>query len=161
MSNILSNIIGSIISAILLTLIFFVWNDYVYKSKDLSGAWSAECEVLETSYTKYKGMKVYFDVLINQQGDQIIGTGEKVADVVDGIRTEYEAENRVRIELNGVVENRFIADDEVRIHYIEHGMRRDSTTILTLRVENISLLKGAFLSTAANSKGRVTWRRKI
>lgn len=160
MNDIFKNVAGSVISAIAIALIFFVWNDFFYKSTDLSGAWSVETEVLESSYSKYEGMKVYYDVLINQQGDQIIGTGEKIAEFFYGNKYEYEPDKRVRFDLIGKLEKRFISKDEVRVHYVEHGRKRDSSTILTLFLNDSDELKGHFLSTAADTRGTIIWKRK-
>lgn len=160
MKDVISGIVSSVISALLIALAFFAWNDFVHRADDLTGAWEIECEIKETSYSKYEGMKTYFDVLINQQGTKIVGTGEKVAEIFEERKYEYEREKRVQVELTGKLENRFISGDEVQIHWMEHGRKRKTSTVFSLRVISQSDLRGNFFSTAADAHGRAVWRRK-
>jgi len=106
-------------------------------------------------------MTLFFDILLQQNGREITGTGEKVAEKLkDGKKNEFERDKRVHIEIAGNLKNNFIVDDKVFLHYIEHGQRRDSSTVVSIRVLNNKSMEGAFFSTAADSSGKTFWKRK-
>ncbi len=153
MSDITKNITGSIISALLIALIISLWNDYLYKRDRLTGYWKVEFETTESSYSKYIGLKTYFDFVINQEGNRLVGSGEKISeDSVNGV-IEYESAKRVHIELTGAVRYRVFSKNTVDIRYVEEGRKRQSSTIVKLRIESPESMVGSYISTIAGSRG--------
>lgn len=77
MKGILGNVAGSLISAVVIAIVFGLWNDYFYKRDQLTGFWKVEFETKSSSYNKYIGLKTYYDFIIGQAGNSISGTAEK------------------------------------------------------------------------------------
>jgi hypothetical protein len=161
MKGITKNVAASIISAILIALIFFVWNDFFCKPSDISGVWQVECYVLKSNHSEYEGMTLFFDVLLQQNGREITGTGEKVAEKSKGgEKYEFERDKRVHIEITGKLRNNFIIDDKVFLHFVEHGRIRESSTVENMKILSNKLMEGTFFSTAADSSGKTFWKKK-
>jgi hypothetical protein len=104
-------------------------------------------------------MSLYYIVLIVQEGNRIIGTGEKVKEVTSEGEKEYEGKSRTHIRITGFVTQRFFSADECVIHLTEFGELRDSSTIHTLRIMNKESMIGTFVSTIAAQLGTVTWTK--
>ncbi len=161
-NDIYKNVLTSIISAILIATLFFIWNDFFHRLPDLSGAWQVEHQILESNHTEYEKMTLFFDVLLQQTGDKIFGTGEKIAEKLnDGKKYKFERDKRVHIEITGTLKNNFLIKDNLSLHYVEHGHRRDSSTILNLEIINDNILSGTFFSTAADSSGKTNWGKTL
>jgi hypothetical protein len=157
----LVKLFSSIISAIVVALVFFVWNDYFYKTSDICGVWEVETKTTETTHKEYQNLTIFFDALLQQNSTSISGTGEKTSEVLFQQEPfEYERTKRVQIEINGNLKNNFLRNDYVVIHWMEHGRMRETSTIFYLEVIDKNTMKGEFVSTAANSKGTGVWRRK-
>ncbi|MBU6953437.1 hypothetical protein KP814_18855 [Hahella sp. HN01] len=52
----------NIISAVLIAIIFGLWNDYFYKVDRLSGRWKVEFYVENSEYNPYKGMTATHEI---------------------------------------------------------------------------------------------------
>ena len=66
-------------------------------------------------------MRLYYIVLMWQDGSHLKGTGEKVFEDANGEVREYKGIDRVEIELSGYVGKRFLSRDHVIIHITEYG----------------------------------------
>lgn len=147
-------------SAILIAILFSLWNDYIYKKDQLTGYWSVESRVIKTSYKKYQGLKTNYDFIIGQIGNALNGTGEKISeDSVNGI-VEYDADKRPYLEFTGTLTYRVFSKNKVDIVYKEYGRQRSSSTIMNLIVESNEKMTGTFISTIASSNGEVTFTRR-
>ncbi len=80
--------------------------------------------------------------------------------VNDGKKYEFERDKRVHIEIAGTVKNNILIKDNLSLHYIEHGRKRDSSTILNMEIINNNTLSGTFFSTAADSSGKTNWVKR-
>jgi len=151
----------SVVSAVVVTLLFFVWRSYCNCPYDVSGLWIFRTDTQESTHDEYKGLSVYFEAVLQQNDLGIIGTGEKIAEkATEGHRYDYERINRVRIEISGSVKNNLFKNDQVIIHWVEHGRKRDTSSYLDLHVVDKNIMEGSFLSTAADSVGVVYCHRK-
>jgi hypothetical protein len=154
--DVLKNIVGALVSAVLIALIFGVWNDYFYKKDRIGGYWEAEFETLKSSYRDYEGMETYYELLIAQNGPVISGVGEKVReDSVNG-NIEYDTDKRNHIEFDGSITYRVYQRNRVDIVFKENGRRRKSSTVLNLTIDSEIKMTGTFISSVASSKGKVT-----
>lgn len=161
MSEVLKNVFGSIISAILIALVISFWNDFFYKSDNLTGYWNVELETIQTSHEKFKGLKVYYDFIINQEGNRLIGSGEKISEqALNSPPFEYDAKKRTHLELTGAVTYKVFTKNRVDLHYKEEGRLRPSSSILKLRIDSKNKMSGKFMSTIAESSGNVVFTRK-
>ncbi|MCE9679246.1 hypothetical protein LZP69_08670 [Shewanella sp. AS1] len=159
MSEITKNVTGSLISAIVIALVFGIWNDYIYKKDRLTGYWKVEYKTEQSSYKPYIGLKTNYEFIIGQSGNTINGIGEKISeDSINGV-IEYNAEKRGHVELQGSVTYRAFSKNSLDIVYKEEGLKRPSSTILNLVIESKNKMSGTFISTIASSKGVVTLTR--
>ena len=154
------DILATIIGGVLLSFMFFIFSDFIHKTPNLSGRWYFVNETESTSYSKFKGLKVYYTVLLMQEGNNVYGTGEKIKDELNGKISSYSGSKRVHIKISGHLKNNFLTKDTLNIHYTEKGKSRPSSTLHNLiRFDNKSM-GGNFYSTIADSKGKVNWTRK-
>ncbi len=153
-------VLGTVIGGIILSLIYFVLHDYVYKLPEIGGAWYFTDSIEKTSFNSYRGMQVIYLALIWNEGNRILGTAEKVSEITaDGKQHKYIGDKRVQVNISGFITKNYLRDDKVTIHIEEFGMQRKSSSIHQLSVISDDLIKGIFTSTAANSTGLVVWRK--
>lgn len=155
------DVIATVIGGALLALLAMVFNDKVFCLPELSGPWDVEIVTTRTAYRPFEGMRLGYRMIIWREGAQIRGSGEKIReDAKAGVR-EYVGEQRTRVEIRGYITRKYLNRSEVAIHAIEHGARRESTTIFLLKMSHADLMRGSFISTAADSAGTAEWRRPI
>ena len=150
---------GTVIGGVLLALIFFLSNDFLFRLPALSGLWTFQSETCLTSYNPYKGMKLTYLVLLWQEGHAIYGSGEKVREDVKGAIRNYTGEHRSRIEIRGYATKRYFKKSEVVLHFKEHAEKRESSTMHTLRICGNATMEGEYATTVANSSGKARWTR--
>ena len=153
--------LSSVVGGILLALLFFGWNDFIYQRNNLTGAWEFEYTVEHTTHDPFQDMKLRYRVLLVQEGKTITGTGEKIGEwtPAHGV-VEYLPEKRAHIRVEGTVDYRFFSKDVVHLQYTEEGRVRESSTIQELSVISERDLRGDVYSTAANAQGTAAWERK-
>ena len=78
LSNLLSGVLATVIGGVLLSLAFFWWSDNMHQVPDLNGRWRFELTTSDTTYSKYEGMRVYYEALLRQEGLLVRGSGEIV-----------------------------------------------------------------------------------
>ena len=138
-------------------LLFFVLKEYVFPIPPVSGCWTFETETVETSYNPYRGMKLKYIVLIWQEGNKIFGTGEKMSELVSSEYREYTGADRSQVKVQGYLTKRYVSRSRIVLHFEEHGLKRNSSTIHELRMRRKKTMEGVFTSTVANSLGPVKW----
>jgi hypothetical protein len=159
---IIENTVGTILGGLLLTFIYFVFNEILFPKKNLTGEWLATLKYIKTTYNPYKGLKVIYKLHLLQKGNDIIGTGEKIKEIrSDGSEYEFEFDKRVTISMEGYYERRFLSKSKINFNVTEDGRIRESRATYFLKIENKNLLIGKFLSTAANTKGDIEIIREL
>lgn len=155
MCEFIINIASTILGGILLTLILFLLNEYVFRKKNFTGEWDVELTTHQTDYKKYQHMKLYYRVHLLQKGNELTGSGEKLKEILsDGKEMTYSEKSTVAI--NGYYERKYLGKSRIYLSLIEKGAKREYRTFYVLEISNNSKLIGKFSSTAANSKGEVT-----
>lgn len=153
------NLMGSLLAGILLTLILFGLNEYVFKI-NLSGEWEVEEIIEETTHLPYKDFKIFYTFHILQKGFEIIGTGEKIKQIEnEKTTTVFETIKRTRVEFEGYIEKGYLSETKVYFLIHDFGRLRESSTTYNLVFKEKNLLIGTFKSTAANAKGSVIMRK--
>ena len=156
-----SSLCCSVASAMVVTILFFVWHNCCNCLYDVCGKWEFRTNIQESTHDEFIGLSVYFDVVLSQNNSGFFGSGEKIAEKsAMGKRYEFEKINRVRIEITGSVKNNLFKDDQVIVHWVEHGRKRDTSTYLNLTVIDKDTMQGSFASTAADSTGTIYCSRK-
>ena len=152
-------ILATVIGGVVLSLMFFVFSDFIHTTPNLSGRWYFVNETRSTSYNPFRGLKVTYTVLLTQEGAKVFGTGEKIEDELDGKSTRYSGQDRVHITVSGYLQNNFLLKDTLNIHYVEQGRARSSSTLHNLVRFSDTAMGGEFFSTIADSEGSVSWSR--
>lgn len=156
MCEIFINTIATIVGGLILTLIFFLLNEFVFVKRNFSGVWILKMKILDSSRDPYKGLLIEFHVVLIQKGNNISGTGEKIRETnADNQTLEYERDKRVTIEVDGYYDRHFLKRSHVNLHIREFGRQRESRTFEDLVVFSSKKMKGVFYSTAADAKGEI------
>lgn len=158
-NDLLIQIASTIVGGILLAFIFFLVRDRFYQLPTLSGLWTFHAKTENTSYNPYKDMSLYYIVILTQEGNRLVGTGEKIKEMSSkGVR-EYEGKNRSRIQITGFITQRFFSADECIIHITEINELRESSTIHIMKILNSQSMNGTFISTIAAQTGSTSWTK--
>lgn len=110
---------------------------------DIAGDWLVVNRVQATSYAPYRGLRLTYRLRLRQDGDTVVGEGEKAYE--DG--TAVPAEQRTPITVHGRIEG-----DSVVLDFIEEGAVRTSHGRFRWTVSD-GRLEGRFSSDAAASRG--------
>ena len=155
-----SDILATIIGGGLLTFIFFILRERVYKTIELDGSWTYDQKTILSAYNPYKDMTVRFLILLSRDGNTIYGSAEKIYEkTADGTERTYEGKHRTLAKINGHIEKRYLSKDRICIHINEFGEVRESTSFQILESLDENTLSGRFSSTIANQQGLVKWIR--
>ena len=139
---------------------FMIFNDYISPPPDLGGRWMFTSQVKDTGYNPYKDMRVTYQALIVQDGLQLHGTGEKISDIQPGGEfQQYIGKARTNINIEGSIKKNYFSRDELVIHFEEEGSKRTSSTLHQLEHFDPNMMCGCFISTIADSTGKVWWQR--
>lgn len=163
LSNLLSGVLATVIGGVILSLAFFWWSDNMHQVPDLNGRWRFELTTSDTAYSKYEGLRVYYEALLRQEGLLVRGSGEIVfedfeCEPDEPSRSYAGAERRV-VEIKGYIENNFWKRDSLVLHYWEEGGQRRSSTVHRLERFDDNHMAGRFASTAAKASGCAVWDR--
>jgi hypothetical protein len=114
---------------------------------NLTGTWSLEHVIRETTYKPFKGLELGYRINLVQQGCDIQGNGEKrTENGVEMATSEY-----TQIHFRGVIEGRI-----VRGTFEEDGKLRRSSGSFRWEVNKRGdSFVGSYLSTAASASGPV------
>jgi len=150
----------TVLGGLAFTLILFLIKEYLLPKKNITGEWKSVLKIENSNYNLYKNLQIEFKIHLLHKGSEIVGMGEKIKDIhPDGSETVFEPSKRVKIEISGYYEKKYLRRSKVYFNILEKGRQRESLSTYILTVRNKSLLKGTFSSTAADSSGRVTMFR--
>jgi len=156
MTCLINDIITTVISGIVLTLILFLFKEYLLPKKNITGEWKTKLKIKESSFNPFINLGIEFKIHLLQNGNEIIGSGEKIKDInQDGSETVFERKKRVKIEISGYYEKKYLRRSKVYFNVIENGTERESRSTYVITVRNKKHLKGTFTSTAGDSVGTV------
>lgn len=152
--NVLSTVIGGLILAFL-----FYWERKRFPN--VEGQWYFEAKTTKTTYKPYERMVTRHVALIWREGNRVGGTTEKIYEHSSDGKKHFVGDDRTRGIVQGSIEkNYWRRNDKIRLHVIESGKIRESTTYYELLVQNSKTLVGTFNSTAADSDGVAVWQRE-
>jgi hypothetical protein len=118
------------------------------EADSLSGEWSMNTRVESSRLQRYEGLRLVYQLRLHQVGNQLTGAGYKIRENDHAIQTQTP------ITLSGEVQG-----DRVVMTFMERGTQRASTGKLVLDRESNDVLRGRFLSDAAQSAGVVEAHR--
>ncbi|EJC6766194.1 hypothetical protein MX824_004839 [Vibrio parahaemolyticus] len=119
-------------------------------SHDLTGQWGLNLVIQNTAYNPYQGLEVGYQVYLNQTGDEVTGTGEKITENLK----DLPVSQRVKIDMQGR-----LVGAQLDLLFTLYGHKRD--TIGQFRLTSISddELEGTFSTTGAKASGSVRLTR--
>jgi hypothetical protein len=119
-------------------------------SPDISGRWTLNTRIDSTSYSRFEGLKLGYQLDLRRDGDRVFGEGRKVTENGRHIRTAAQTP----ITVDGTLEG-----DRMTLAFTEQGRRRPTRGTFELQVAENDALHGRFSSTAARSSGVVSAQR--
>lgn len=150
---------GSLVAALTAATILFVIRESFNRAATFSGTFYVKLNVEETARNPYRGMDIYYTVVVYSDGHVVSGTSEKTGEKCIEHSMEYIGANRKRGIVNGMIERNYLRSSVMNIHIVEQGQDREYTTYMSIKISRYRLVwglfTGTFYSTAANSKGSV------
>jgi len=116
----------------------------------VSGSWTLATHVESTSYQRFEGLQLGYDIQLEQTGNRITGTGRKVIENGEGISSRVQTP----ISVTGT-----IAGDRLTLTFNERGARRATEGKFVLLLDESGTMRGRFSSSAAQSSGTVEAHR--
>ncbi len=118
--------------------------------RDVTGSWALATHVESSSYARFEGLHLGYEIKLQQAGDRVTGTGRKVTQNGDGIGPRAQTPISVAGTIDG---------DRLTLTFRERGARRPTEGKFVLLLDEGGTLRGRFSSTAARSSGSVEARR--
>jgi len=119
-------------------------------ANDVSGSWTLATNVESSSYARFAGLHLGYEIQLEQAGDRVTGAGRKVTQNGDGIGLPAQTPILVAGTIDG---------DRLTLTFKERGARRPTEGKFVLLLDESGTLRGRFSSTAAQSSGTVEARR--
>lgn len=111
--------------------------------KNYSGVWRVESEIQSAKMNKYIGSKIQWIFTINQSGNDLYGSAEKVS--VNSMRVPNDERNT--ITMNGTLEGSAFV-----LNFVEKGKLRETRGQFKGEFAENNF-KGTFMSTASEARG--------
>jgi hypothetical protein len=114
-------------------------------ARNLNGAWSVVNTVEKTSYQPFANLRIRYRLIVSQNGTRFTAEGEKLMENGRPLPTD----GRTTLHITGTVEG-----ETIGARFVEEGAHRKTSGRFVWRLERDgTLMKGTFVSTAANSSG--------
>jgi len=117
---------------------------------NVSGSWTLATHVESSSYERFEGLKLGYDIQLEQIGNRVTGTGRKVTENGDGIGSRVQTPISVAGTISG---------DRLTLTFNERGARRPTEGKFVLLLDDSGTMRGRFSSNAAQSSGTVEAHR--
>ena len=114
--------------------------------QDVSGSWKLATHIESSSYSRYAGLQLGYEMKLEQDGARVTGVGRKITENGD----EIGARAQTPVTVSGT-----ITGDRLTLNFVERGARRPTQGKFVLLVDEGGALRGRFSSNAAQSSGRV------
>ncbi len=112
----------------------------------MAGSWTLKTQVESSSYSRYEGLQLGYEIRLDQKGDRVTGSGKKITENGNDI----DPSGQTPLSLSGT-----IAGDRLTLNFVERGARRATRGKFVLILDEAGRLRGRFSSTAAQSSGLV------
>lgn len=161
LDEVLVNVYGTIFGGIILAGILFFCNEILFPIPNLSGEWDVNSLTIETTYNSYKNMRLIFNFHIVQKGLEIIGSGEKIKEILSSGRVyDYERDKRIEVDIVGSYRRNIFSSNRLYLNITEKGLKRSVRTTYILNACSKRRFCGSFTSTAADSKGQIEMQKR-
>lgn len=151
-----TEITAIVVGGLILALLLFLLNEYIFKKATLTGEWKTTICITETTYRPYQNLKIEYKVHLLQKGTELSGSGEKIKDIhTDGSETKFATDKRVQLDIDGYFEKKYFRKCKIYLQINEAGRIRETRATYTLTFDSKNEITGTFMSTAANQRGLV------
>jgi len=154
---------ATVFGGVAISATFFWLKEHLFSLPSITGAWECHLVVTASAYNPFKGMDLWYRVVLLQDGRNLIGRGEKYKDhAANQSPRSYDGKHRIGTEIQGRIDKNLTKPDVVRVHWSEDGEDRISSTICVLNISGSKSkgnLSGKFYSTAGECHGHTTWTR--
>ncbi|MBC8756599.1 hypothetical protein H2O64_18145 [Kordia sp. YSTF-M3] len=150
--KVITKIVAVISFIVLLTTLILNFNDVknIFSSKvDITGEWTLNFHIQETSYNAYNNKTAEYKMHFIQSNKQIKGEGEK---------WRFNNKELPFNEHDPLIVTGKYKNDSIYCTYVLKGVRRETKGSFVVAYENDEM-NGYFSGTAANSKGKVSGKR--
>ena len=113
---------------------------------NVAGSWTLKTQVESSSYSRYEGLQLGYEIRLEQKGDRVTGSGRKTTENDNDINPQ----GQTPLSLSGT-----IAGDRLTLNFVERGARRPTRGKFVLVLDDAGRLRGRFSSSAAQSSGLV------
>ncbi|MBQ0217323.1 hypothetical protein KAH39_08415 [Alcaligenes faecalis] len=157
---------GSFLAAVSFALVVFFIKEYLNPAKDINGNFFVYSKTISSSYGAYIDLVTERNIVIFSDGKSVRGTSEKTREKkIDVDIFEYKHHDRVRADVEGFIERRYLRSSKLHLHLIEDNKKsRVSTVYFQINLgwwfRGNGKKKGNFYATAADSKGEVLLCRR-
>ncbi len=113
---------------------------------NVAGSWALTTRVESSSYPRYAGLQLGYEIRLDQKGDHVTGSGKKITE--NG--SEISPRGQTPLTISGT-----ISGDRLTLNFVERGTRRSTQGKFVLILDEAGRLRGRFSSSAAQSSGLV------
>jgi transcriptional regulator with XRE-family HTH domain len=118
---------------------------------DVSGPWTLTTRVESSSYARFAGLQLGYDIQLRQDGNRVTGAGRKVTENGSGLGVKAQTP---------VLVDGYIEGERLTLTFTERGARRPTQGKFILLLHEGGTLRGRFSSNAARSSGTVEAHRR-
>ena len=116
----------------------------------MSGSWKLATQVESSSYSAYAGLKLGYEMKLEQDGDRVTGVGRKVTENGAGIGPRAQTP----LTVSGT-----IAGDRLTLNFVERGTQRSNARQVRAARGRGGALRGRFSKATRHISGRVEAHR--
>jgi cytoskeletal protein RodZ len=120
------------------------------RAASIAGTWTLTTRVESSSYKSYNGLRLGYQLELQQEGHHITGTGRKVSENGTPLASTSQTPITVEGDLDG---------NRMQLTFSERGARRASGGSFQLHISDAGVMRGRFTSDAARSAGTAELRR--
>ncbi|WP_147309356.1 hypothetical protein [Xanthomonas campestris] len=134
------------------------------KVPDVSGVWTMEVNVQKSDYNPFLGMKLTYIMMLTQRSGDLEGVAEKVHEISKKNPAPgyfYQKRGRMHSYVKGGVKGNIFQRKDFQLLLREQGQNREFISTADIQVKHGNLLRGSYISTAANSSGSIVLTRGI
>ncbi|HGM7321343.1 TPA: hypothetical protein ACKQCD_002490 [Stenotrophomonas maltophilia] len=131
---------------------------------DVSGVWTMEVNIQKSDYNPYIGMRLTYILMLTQRSGDLEGAAEKVHEISRDNPEPglfYQKHGRMHSDVKGGVKGNIFQRKDFQLLLREQGENRDFISTVNARVVHRDLLKGSYVSTAANKSGAVVLTKGV
>jgi len=158
------DVFGKWLAAMLVAITFSGLGLFFYKTPDINGSWVFWTKYSESDQNlKFRGLNLGFRCLIQQSGEDLRGSGEKIWwREKNGQEGKDEVRKRSRLTIFGHIDKHYFSKDVATIHIDEQGVppQGNIKTMQIVKLLNDEKMIGTFTTLGWEHSGTVEWTKE-